>query len=282
MPSPENTSYPDAPRLLFFGAHPDDAEFSGGLASLYRSRGYPVKLVSVTDGAAGHQSLSGPDLAAKRREEARSAASVIGAESQIWDFPDGRLQPSLEVRERIVCEMREFAADLVLTHRPCDYHPDHRAVGQAVMDAAYLVTVPGFARSVAALKRPPVIASVGDLFTKPVSLEPHIVIDVSSQIDTLTEMLHCHASQVYDWLPYNRQALAEVPTGAAERKAWLAAQVREQKRAFADRFRQRLVALLGDAGQALLHIEAYEISEYGRPLDPKLRARLFPWHAELA
>lgn len=270
------------PRLLFLGAHPDDAEFSGGLMALYRSRGYPARIVSVTDGAAGHQTLSGPKLARLRRSEALSAAAVIGADCEVWDFPDGSLEPNLELRRRIVGEIRRYAPDLVLTHRPCDYHPDHRAVGQAVMDASYMVTVPAFASEVPALRQSPVIAAVGDLFTKPVPLEPHIVIDITLQLPTLVEMLHRHASQVYDWLPHNRQQAERVPASEAERKTWLAQEMLSQKRAIAERFRPRLVEVFGEAGKGLDCVEVYEISEYGEALSDEQRSRLFPWHAGLA
>src|SRR5437867_10279113 len=103
-------------RLLILGAHPDDAEFfAGGLASLYREAGHAVKIVSATDGAAGHFRLSGKPLAEVRNAEAGSAASVIRAESEVWGFPDGRLEASLEVRERVIREVRRFRPDLVLT-----------------------------------------------------------------------------------------------------------------------------------------------------------------------
>ena len=77
-----------------------------------------------------------------RRRESLAAAAVIGATYDVWKYPDGMLQPTLEVRERLIREIRSFNPDLVLTHRPNDYHPDHRAVGQAVQDASYMVTVP--------------------------------------------------------------------------------------------------------------------------------------------
>src|SRR5262245_14025041 len=105
-------------RLLIFGAHPDDADFgAGGLATKYRRLGHEVRMISVTDGAAGHQTLRGAELAELRAREAQAAGRVIGAEYLVWEFPDGRLQPTLDVRERIIAEVRRFAPDLVATHR---------------------------------------------------------------------------------------------------------------------------------------------------------------------
>ena len=75
------------------------------------------------NGAAGHHQLKPPELAVKRRAEAASA--IIGASYEVWDFPDGELQPTLEVRQRIIAEIRTFRPHLVITHRTNDYHPDH-------------------------------------------------------------------------------------------------------------------------------------------------------------
>jgi LmbE family N-acetylglucosaminyl deacetylase len=61
-------------RLLMLGAHPDDAEYyAGGLAAIYRKLGHTVKLISMTNGDAGHYELRGPELATRRRREAAAA-----------------------------------------------------------------------------------------------------------------------------------------------------------------------------------------------------------------
>ncbi|HUG90842.1 MAG TPA: PIG-L family deacetylase, partial [Planctomycetaceae bacterium] len=156
-----------SPRLLVLGAHPDDAEFhAGGLVSIYRRLGRAVKIVSVTDGSSGHHERRPEELRVIRAAEAAASGAVIGAESAVWDFRDGSLQPTLQVRERIIAEIRAYRPDLVLTHRPNDYHPDHRAVGQAVQDASYMVTVPPVVPHVPALRRDPVVAYMSDLFTR--------------------------------------------------------------------------------------------------------------------
>ena len=109
------------PRLLILGAHPDDAEYhGGGLASIYRQLDRPVKMISVTDGSAGHYQRTPAELVQLRRSEAANAGHVIGATYETWDFPDGSLEPTLDVRRRIIQEIREFQPDLVLTHRTCD------------------------------------------------------------------------------------------------------------------------------------------------------------------
>src|SRR5262245_65182247 len=120
-------------RLLIVGAHPDDADyFAGGTAALYRAAGHIVKMVSLTNGNAGHQTLRGAALAERRRAEAAAAGAVIGATYDVLDHDDARLLPTLEARAQVIRLIRSFRPDLVLTHRPNDYHPDHRYTSQLV------------------------------------------------------------------------------------------------------------------------------------------------------
>ncbi|MCA9177950.1 MAG: PIG-L family deacetylase [Planctomycetales bacterium] len=269
-------------RLLILGAHPDDGEFhAGGIASAYARQGHRVRVVSVTNGAAGHHFREPSELAERRRREASRAARVIGAESEVWEFPDGALEPSLEVRARVIRCIREYQPDLVLTHRLCDYHPDHRSVGQAVQDASYLVTVPLVQPEVPHLKQDPVVAYMPDLFTKPTPLQPDVVLDIGPWIDTIVEMLACHESQVFEWLPFNRgrECPADTPGAerpSAERMAWLRDWYAERAAARADRFRSALCQRYGQAaGERVQYAEAFEISEYAAPLDEQARERLF-------
>jgi LmbE family N-acetylglucosaminyl deacetylase len=268
--------------VLILGAHPDDAEFhAGGLMALYRQGNHDVKIVSVTNGESGHYQGAGPQLTARRRAEAADAAGVIGATSEVWDFPDGRLEPSLALRWRLIAEIRAFEPDLVLTHRTNDYHPDHRAVGQAVQDASYLVTVPALVPEVPALRRDPVVAYMPDQFTKPTALQGDIVIDVTEQLDTAVAMLACHRSQVFEWLPYNQGILETLPRAEAGRRQWLHTWYSNRLRPQADRYRRELIATYGQQrGAAIEFAEAYEISEYARRLDAQERRRLFPFLPE--
>ena len=266
-------------RILVLGAHPDDADIkAGGTASLWCRLGHRVKLVSVTDGGAGHQTLRRPELVERRRAEAAAAGAVIGAEYEVLGLPDGGLMPTLEARHALIRLIRSFAPDLVLTHRPNDYHPDHRYTSVLVQDAAYMVTVPAVCPDVPHLTRDPVIAYLSDDFTKPTPFTPGVVVDVGSEFDRVVEMLHCHVSQFYEWLPYNGFLPAEVPAGDAERRAWLGAWFRGFVRPLADRCRARLAAAYGPAAAAKVeYVEAFEACEYGAPLDAAARARLFPF-----
>ena len=267
----------DAPRLLVLGAHPDDAEFhAGGLISIYRERDYAVKIVSVTNGGAGHHKRSSEELTKIRLEEAAAVARLIGAEYEVWEYPDGGLQPTLEVRHRVIREIRSYAPDLVLTHRLNDYHPDHRAVGQLVQDASYLVTVPLVESGTKSLRKDPVVAYMPDLFTRPNPLNPDIVLDITEYQDRIVAMLACHRSQVYEWLPYNAGVVDQVPADEHAKREWLAGWFAQRARAIADRFRPRLLEVYGQQrGSEIECAEAYEISEYASDLDDAARKRLF-------
>ncbi len=269
----------DPLRLLVIGAHPDDAEFkAGGLAALYKGLGHEVCFVSVTNGETGHHEVSGPPLVARRRAEADASAAVLGLRYDVWDNPDGRLEVSLGRREQVIRLIRSYRPDLVLTHRPNDYHPDHRATSVLVQDAAYLLTLPAICPDVPHLARPPVIAYLSDDFTRPYPFDPTVVVDVAPVWGSKVAMLHAHQSQFYEWLPYNGLLPGAVPEGDEARRAWLSDWVETLSRRLADRFRDRLVATYGpEQGGAARLVEAFEASEYGAPLDDRARARLFPF-----
>lgn len=266
-------------RILLIGAHPDDADIkAGGTAAHWCGLGHQVQMVSLTDGRAGHQSMPGPALAQRRRAEAQAAASVIGATYLVLPHPDGELDDRLEYRQEVIRLIRKFDPDLIITHRSTDYHPDHRFTGLLVQDAAYLLTVPALCPDTPHLPRTPIILYFSDAFRKPCRFEPHLLVDIDEQYDRLVAMLHCHQSQFYEWLPYNAGYLEQVPVGNAERQTWMAARMSRRIRPLADRYREQLLQCYGsERGGKIQYIEAFEVSEYGAPLDEEARARLFPF-----
>jgi LmbE family N-acetylglucosaminyl deacetylase len=262
--------------VLVLGAHPDDAEvFAGGLIIRHCRLDSVVRIVSVTDGSSGHYRIPPQELKNIRRSEAKAAGELVGAEYVTWDFRDGRLQATLEVREAIIREIRNFRPDLVLTHRPCDYHPDHRAVGQAVQDASYMVTVPLVCDDTPHLEQDPVVAYMCDLFTRPYPFKPDVLLDVEAEFEENVQMAACHRSQFFEWLPYHDGKLAAVPSGDAERLAWLAEQLSDFHRLRARHFSAACSARNFDC-TATTKLEAYEVSEYAGGLHSRLAERLFP------
>jgi LmbE family N-acetylglucosaminyl deacetylase len=266
-------------RLLIVGAHPDDADFyAGGLAALYGDAGHTVKMVSLTNGDAGHQTEHGLELARRRRSEATAAGAVIGASYEVLENPDGELLPTLGNRRLVIRLIRSFRPDLLLTHRPNDYHPDHRYTSALVCDAAYMVTVPAIVPDVPHLSANPVIAYLPDQFEKPYPFRPDVRVDVGRMMDRMVDMLHCHESQFYEWLPYNGGYLDQVPRDHAARREWLAARVRSRLRASAERFGPSSTDVYGASpGKRVEYMEAFEACEYGAPLDAAAKHRLFGW-----
>jgi LmbE family N-acetylglucosaminyl deacetylase len=274
---------PETPlRILVVGAHPDDCEITvGGTAALYRQAGHIVKFVSMTNGESGHHEIFGDELIAIRRAEAKAAADTVGIESEVLDFRDGRLEPSFEARCVLIRLIREFNPDLVLTHRPNDYHPDHRYTSQLVCDAAYMVTVPPVVPEVPALRDNPAIAYVADNFQKPASFEPTVVVDIGPTIEAVVDMLHCHASQFYGWLAYNHRYDHELPESEDERRQFLGQLFRDRILNLADRFRGQLVTTYGQQrGNDVQWVEAFERCEYGRLWNQELIRKLFPFVPE--
>src|SRR5215213_9704254 len=166
-------------RIICFGAHPDDCELKvGGTAALWAAQGHHVKLVSVTNGDIGHWREAGGPLARRRTAEVQKADRLLGVACEVLDVHDGELEPTLENRRTVTRLIREWNADVVLSHRPNDYHPDHRYTGVLVQDAAYMVTVPFFCPDVPYLTKNPVFLYYSDRFERPAPFRPDVVVDI--------------------------------------------------------------------------------------------------------
>lgn len=265
--------------ILVFGAHPDDCDFRfGGAAMLYRRYGYNVRFVSLTNGDTGHFSMGGGPLARRRYAEAQAAAAIADIQYDVMDIHNGELEPNVANRKLVIQIMRETKADLVLCHRPYDYHPDHRAVGILVQDAAYIVTVPNVAPLSEPLLRPPVVGYLYDNFTDPVPFKATVAIDIEEVMERKIDMLHCHASQVYEWMPYNAGLLDTVPESEKERRALTARNLQARCGEMANASREALIRCYGpERGAKVRYAEAIMISQYGRPLKEEEWPRYFPF-----
>jgi LmbE family N-acetylglucosaminyl deacetylase len=147
-----------------------------------------------------------------------------------------------------------------------------------VQDSAYLLTVPALCADVPHLPRDPVIAYLADDFQRPYPFEPSVVVDVSTVWDQKIRLLHAHASQFYEWLPYNRNYADQVPENDQDRLDWLSRDMAARARRQADRLRPVIVSAYGvDRGETMHRVEAFEGCEYGAPLDLDAIRRLFPF-----
>jgi LmbE family N-acetylglucosaminyl deacetylase len=269
-------------RIIVFGAHPDDAEFkAGGTAILWANQGHHVKLVSVTNGDIGHWQMAGGPLAQRRTAEAAKADKLLGAESEVLDIHDGELEPNLENRRKITRLIRSWKADIVIAHRPWDYHPDHRYTGVLVQDAAFMVTVPFFCPDTPALTENPVFLYSSDRFEKPYPFRADIAVAVDEVFDRKLDAIHQLESQVYEGGASGSEAfMRDVPPANQPqlRKAWLRETWEGRQRGEADRHRNALNKWYGaERGGRVKYAEAFEICEYGRqPNDEEIR-KLFPF-----
>ncbi len=270
-------------RILVFGAHPDDAEYkAGGTAVKWARLGHHVKLVSVTNGDIGHWREAGGPLALRRAAEAAACAKKLGVASQVLDIHDGELMPTLENRKLITRVIREWQADIVIAHRPWDYHPDHRYVGVLIQDAAFMVTVPFICPDVPPLKKNPVFLYSSDGFQKPYPFTPDIAVSVDDSFDQKLDGLHELTSQAYEGGANGSAEHVEkqVPPASDEtaRRAWLKRRWGARQGSEADKFRELLVKWHGpEKGAAVRYAETFEVCEYGRrPSEDELR-KLFPF-----
>lgn len=198
-----------AKRVMGIFAHPDDPEFfCGATFARWASEGAEVTFVLATSGDKGSSdpTMTTERLIAIREDEERCAAQVLGVKEVIFlRYPDGELQPTLGLRKDLVRLIRLKQPDVVVTCDPTVFwfmgrginHPDHRAIGEAVLDAVYPT-----ARD--RLNFPDLLHQEG--------LEPHKVrqvylagtqtitktVDVSSYIEAKIRSLYEHKSQIED------------------------------------------------------------------------------------
>jgi len=261
--------------VVVIGAHPDDADVDvGGTAYQFAQMGHKVLFVSLTNGDAGHFSKGGGALAKIRIKEAEEAGRRIGVTYKVLDHHDAELMPTLELRHQIIRIIRNWNADVVITHRPYDYHPDHRNTAIAVQDAAFLVTVPNVAPDVPALRVNPVFLYSHDNFQKPNPFQPDIAIDITAVYDKKVYGMAAHESQFFEWLPWLNGKLDQVPKSEKERLEWLA-DARAQK--VSPEAKTALIKWYGkETAEQVRMTETFEICEFGKhPTDEEIR-QLFP------
>jgi len=267
-------------RIICFGAHPDDAELkAGGVAAMWAAKGHEVKFVAVTNGDIGHWRDAGGPLARRRKAEVERAAKVLGISVEVLDNHDGELLPTLENRRAVTRLIREWRADIVMSHRPNDYHPDHRYTGVLVQDAAYMVAVPNFLPEVPPLKSNPVFLFYSDRFAKPNPFAADIVVSIDSVMDKKLDALLGMESQFYEGGALGSAEL--FPADSAKQQArheQVRSDLTARDRASAERFRGALEEWYGkDRAGKVRHVEAFEICEYGRRPDKAEIKRLFPF-----
>ena len=197
-------------RVLVVLAHPDDPEFfCGGTVSRWAAAGCSVTYCLLTRGDKGadDNARTPEEISIIREAEQRAAAQILGVETVLFlDHPDGYLEPSLDLRRDIVRVIRTARPDIVITCDPTNFfpsnrhinHADHRAAGEATLDAVYPAT-----RS--ALYFPELLEvenlqphKVHDVFVAGAQ-HPNVVVDITEYMDTKLAALRQHQSQITDF-----------------------------------------------------------------------------------
>ncbi len=268
-------------RVIVFGAHPDDAEYkAGGTAALWAKAGHHVKLVSVTNGDIGHWQMAGGPLAQRRAAESAEVAKGLGVVYEVLDIHDGELEPTLENRRAITRLIRQWQADVVISHRPWDYHPDHRYVGVLVQDAAFMVAVPFFCPDVPPLQKNPVFLYSSDRFQKPYRFRPDIAVAIDPVFEQKVDALMALESQTFEGGALgSAEFMASTPPASDPqgRRQWLWERWDKRQSEEADRYRDALTRWYGDAAKEVKYAETFEICEFGHQPSTEDIRRLFPF-----
>jgi LmbE family N-acetylglucosaminyl deacetylase len=195
-------------RVLVVTAHPDDVDFgAAGTVTSFTDAGIEVVYCIVTNGDAGgsDRSMSRPDMAALRQKEQRAAAATVGVtDVRFLGFPDGRVQPTLELRRDISRVIRQVRPQRVLTQSPerrWDFifasHPDHLAAGEAAVCAVYPDARNPFAHPELLEVERLEPWTVNELWIMAFD-GANIVVDTTAALDRKVAALMCHQSQMPD------------------------------------------------------------------------------------
>jgi len=163
--------------------------------------------------------------------------------------------------------IRRIKPDVIITHRSCDYHADHRAAGQVVTDAAYLIAVPRCCPDAPPLRETPVFCCSYDHFKKPVPFQADASIAIDEVLQEKIQMILFHESQVLEWIPWisgmegfdkDKLSLEQKKEIVIQNWLWLDRKCAEESSAFLKSF----------YGRDVKYAESFELSEYGRRVTP--------------
>ena len=187
--------------ILAIGAHPDDIETScGGTLAKYAKAGHKVFTATATNGNVGSSTLSMEEIAAVRKEEARRAAAHIGAEYICLDYDDEMFFEDKTARLDFINLVRYCKADVILTHNPHDYNPDHELTSKIINDIAVMIPVEKIKTKAPAYDKIPII-----VYFEPVNglgFVPTEYVDITDTIDIKRAMCREHKSQI-SWMQDN-------------------------------------------------------------------------------
>lgn len=184
-------------KVLAVSAHPDDIELNcAGTLALLSGDGHSVSMAIFTGGEIGDLEIPPDQLAEIRRNETQASANLIGANVLWGGVLDECVYPDKDQRNRMIDLLRDADPDLIITHSPTDYHPDHRYVSQLVFDSYFqkgLPHLPGPTRPACRFGQTQVyyMDNIGGI-----DFAPSEYVDITETIEIKKKMLACHVSQV--------------------------------------------------------------------------------------
>ncbi|HJZ95967.1 MAG TPA: PIG-L family deacetylase [Candidatus Solibacter sp.] len=266
--------------IIIFGAHPDDAEYRGaGVAMKMARAGHHVKFVAATNGDIGHWQIAGGPLAQRRKKEVLEVARRLGVTTEVLDIHDGEILPTIENRRTFTRLIREWNADIVISNRPNDYHPDHRYTAILVQDSAYMVTVPFFCPDVPFLKKNPVFLYAADSFQRPNPFRADIAVSIDDVIEPTLDALLVMESQIHEGGANGYEGLfPATEPGRQQRRDQVRKDLAARYSGYANMYRDALIKNYGEErGKQVRYAQAFEICEYGRRVTPADLKGMFPF-----
>ena len=187
--------------ILAIGAHPDDVEtMCAGTLAKYASQGHKIFIATATSGNIGSARHSMEEIARIRKQEAANSAALIGAEYICLDYDDEMFYETKEVRLAFINLVRHCKADVIFTHNPHDYNPDHELTSKIINDIAVMIPVAKIETPNKPYDKIPIIA-----YFEPVNglgFVPTEYVDITDYMDKKMEMCLCHQSQI-SWMQDN-------------------------------------------------------------------------------
>ena len=183
--------------ILAVGAHPDDIEIlCAGTLARYAEGGHSVTLAVFTSGDMGDLNTPPAELAVVRKKETEASAAILGARLLWPAITDELVFPNEAQRHIMIDVLRQADPDLIFTHGPTDYHPDHRYVSQLVFDSYFqkgLPHLPGQHQRACRFGRTQIYYMDN---VAGISFVPADYVDITSVMEIKRRMLECHQSQV--------------------------------------------------------------------------------------
>lgn len=180
--------------LIFFGAHPDDLEIlCGGTIARCVAQGHAVWMAVATNGNVGSPTLTNAEIAAVRQGEAEASARTLGAQLIWMNENDEFLFDDERTRLKFVDAVRQAKADVIITHNPNDYHPDHIACSKLASDARILSAVRLIKTAHPQVGKSPELFHMDSIAG--LRFEPQFFVDISAHFEKKQEALRSHQSQ---------------------------------------------------------------------------------------